>query len=479
MSPSEILQTPLTLETIKAVRNHQQRNKILLYFPDTGPVRRELYPKHMEFFAAGAQYKERLFVAANRIGKSESGAYEMACHLTGVYPDWWKGRRFTQPISAWACGSTSDTTRDIVQAKLMGEVGKEGTGMIPGDKIIHVTPRRGVPGATESAWIRHISGKNSTLGFKTYEQKRKAFEGTARHVIWCDEEPPADCYTEIVFRTLTTAGIVYTTFTPLQGMTEVVKGFLEPDNKESLKHKWFIQAGWDHVPHIPAPEKAAVLATTPPHLILTRTMGEPSQGAGAIYPIPEREITCGLFEVPASWPRVYAMDVGWNCTAALWGAKDPATGIIYIYSEHYASQGEPASHAQAIKSRGDWIPGVIDPASQGSSQIDGRKLMDMYVKLGLKLTPAGNAVETGITETWQLLVNGQVKIMSHLFNFFSEFRKYHRDDKGQGKIVKRYDHLMDCLRYLVASGREKMKIRPASAPAAPKRADLGSRGWMS
>ena len=28
-------------------------------FPDTGPHRRELYPKHLEFFAAGARYKER------------------------------------------------------------------------------------------------------------------------------------------------------------------------------------------------------------------------------------------------------------------------------------------------------------------------------------------------------------------------------------------------------------------------------------
>src|SRR6516162_8297821 len=44
------------------------------------------------------------------------------------------------------------------------------------------------------------------------------------------------------------------------------------------------------------------------------------------------------------------------------GARDPASGMVYLYSEHYQGQGEPSSHAQAIRARGDWILGVIDPA---------------------------------------------------------------------------------------------------------------------
>jgi hypothetical protein len=34
----------------------------------------------------------------------------------------------------------------------------------------------------------------------------------------------------------------------------------------------------------------------------------------------------------------------------------------------------------------------------GSSQIDGRTLMEVYRKLGLELGPAANAVEAGINE---------------------------------------------------------------------------------
>ena len=81
----------------------RRRSPFLTMFPASGPHRRELYPKHIEFFSAGAQYKERLFMAANRVGKTVAGAFETTCHLTGCYPDWWKGHRFDHATDAWAC----------------------------------------------------------------------------------------------------------------------------------------------------------------------------------------------------------------------------------------------------------------------------------------------------------------------------------------------------------------------------------------
>jgi hypothetical protein len=104
--------------------------------------------------------------------------------------------------------------------------------------------------------------------------------------------------------------------------------------------------------------------------------------------------------------------------------------LVYLYSEHYQGQGEPALHAHAIRARGAWIPGVIDPSCLGSSQIDGRTLMDLYRELGLSLQPAVKAVEAGITEVWNLLVSGQLKVLASLTNWFREFQKYPRDDKG-------------------------------------------------
>jgi len=423
-----------------------------------------LYPKHLEFFAAGARFKERLFMAANRVGKSEAGAYEVTCHATGLYPAWWTGHRFDQPVEIWASGTNSQTTRDIVQAKLFGSVHAPGTGMIPAHLIRSTQTARGLPGALEGAVVSHVSGGQSIIGLKTYEQGRQSFEGTAKHVIWNDEEPPGDVYTEQLYRTITTKGIVLVTFTPLQGMSDVVKGFLEPESDAAREFKWVIQAGWKDVPHLDDTEKRALMATTPLYQIQARTEGEPTLGSGAIYPIAETEIVTPTRTIPETWRRVYALDVGWNRTAALWGAEEPGSGILELYSEHYQGQGEPASHALAIRSRGAWMQGVIDPAALGSSQIDGRTLMQIYGTLGLTLSPAVHAVEAGLTEVWNLLVSGRLKVQEHLHNWRSEFRKYHRDEHG--KIVKAHDHLMDCTRYLVVSGRPLLRVAPKS-----------TRGW--
>lgn len=362
----------LNLDRIRAEMDYRVRNKIERFFPETGECRRELYPKHVEFFAAGAKYKERLFMAANRVGKSEAGAFEVTCHLLGQYPSWWQGRRFTEPVEVWACGTTTETTRDIVQVKLFGPVNAIGTGMIPADAILtRPRSRAGVADSFDSAWIKHVSGKYSQIALKTYAQGAISFVGTAKHVIWCDEEPPLDCYTEMRYRLITVRGLILTTFTPLAGRSDVVNSFLEPENEEAPQFKWYIQAGWQDVPHLPQAEQQAIIATTPPYQLDARTKGSPSLGVGSVYPIPKSEITCDPFPIPDNWPRAFALDCGWSRTAALWGARDPGSGVTYLYSEHYQGQGEPASHADAIRGRGAWIPGVIDPACLGSSQIDG------------------------------------------------------------------------------------------------------------
>lgn len=458
------------LAAVVAELERRQSAKFGQYFQDEGQYPRSGYPKHCEFFDAGARFKERLFMAANRVGKSEGGAFEVTAHLTGKYPSWWTGRRFDAPVEVWACGTNSETARDIVQTKLFGPADKIGEwtgGMVPPNLIAKFTRRQhGLSNSLESVWVKHASGGMSVVGLKTYEQGRKSFEGTAKHVIWCDEEPPADCYTEMLYRTLTTQGIVLVTFTPLQGMSEVVTGFIEP-TEAARSHKWFVQAGWKDVPHLSEVDKAALLATTPPYQIRARTEGEPVLGAGAIYPIAEDQIVVPTRAISATWRRVYGMDVGWNRTAAIWAAEDPGSGVLELYDEHYMGQGEPASHAVAIKARGAWMQGVIDPASAGASQKDGERLIEIYRsdELGLKLVAAENSVEAGLVAVWDRLITGRLKVQAHLTNWLSEFRKYHRDERG--KIVKANDHLMDATRYLVVSGSPYLTVKPTAVPVKP------------
>ncbi len=232
------------LEKLEAESDEERYGKFRHLFPDEttqfGEFKfwaRELYPKHMEFFRDGKNYRSRCMLAANRVGKTVAGAYESTCHLTGEYPDWWEGKRFRHPIRAWACGKTNETTRDIVQTTLLGDIEYhgarkmiDGSGIIPrdciGSDLGQIAWKQGVQDLIDTIKIKHRSGGWSKLGFKSYQQGRGAFEGTAQHLIWNDEEPPIEIYGEQLIRTATTKGILMLTFTPLAGMSDVVQQFL-------------------------------------------------------------------------------------------------------------------------------------------------------------------------------------------------------------------------------------------------------------
>ena len=205
---------------------------------------RDYYQKHLEFFRLGKTHRARCFMAANRVGKTFSaGGYELTCHLTGLYPDWWEGKKFRAPIRAWACGKTNETTRDIVQTTLLGDVeyngsrkSVDGSGVIPTELIGRdsgqLTWKQGVADLVDTVRIKHKGGGWSKLGLKSYQQGRGVFEGTAQHVVWDDEEPPMDVYGEQIIRTATTKGILMLTFTPLEGMSDVVQQFLPSNDFE-------------------------------------------------------------------------------------------------------------------------------------------------------------------------------------------------------------------------------------------------------
>lgn len=423
--------------------------QILSLYPDTGSLRRELYVPHTKFFAAGAKYRERCFMAANRVGKTYGvGGYEMTCHLTGRYPEWWTGKRFDRPIRAWACGTTGQTTRDIVQRKLLGPINELGTGLIPGDCIASYDKKAGsVPNAIETVYVKHVTGGISTVGLKSYEQGRKAFEGDEQDCVLLDEEPPIDIYTECLTRTMTTQGIVMLLFTPLQGLSDTVLLFMPGGQIPSEMGKRFvIQATWDDAPHLSQQDKDDIISSYSPHERDARSKGIPQLGSGRVYPISEDDLLVDDFEIPGHWIQAYGFDVGWKATAAIWGALNRESDVLYLHSCYKKGEEKPVVHAASVKARGEWIPGLSDPAALGRGQRDGKQLMLEYNDLGLNLIPAENPVEAGVLKLYKRMTTGRLKIFKSMTPWLEEFRIYRRDDKG--KIIKDFDHLMDCSRYL-------------------------------
>lgn len=217
------------IQLLEEKKRRARERKLFSYYPDKGDLRRELYKKHTEFFAAGFEHQERAAIAGNRCGKTTLGCYEAALHLTGLYPHWWQGRRFESAVDWWAASDTSETTRDILQLEFLGDLGEIGTGMIPKSCLVgDPTRRRGVSDAIDTVRVKHVSGGISTLGFKSYDQGRDKFQGTSKHGINLDEEPDSKIYFECLTRLMTTNGLMICTFTPLLGLSEIVLRYL-PD----------------------------------------------------------------------------------------------------------------------------------------------------------------------------------------------------------------------------------------------------------
>lgn len=224
--------------------------------------------------------------------------------------------------------------------------------------------------------------------------------------------------------------------------------------------KWCIQIDWSDVPHISEEAKAELIESIPPYQRDARMRGIPQLGSGVIYPVSQDNYLTDPFEIPSHWPKAYALDVGWNRTAAVWGAWNRDNDTIYLYDEYYVSEAPPQVHADGIKARGDWVPGVVDPASAGSNQKDGTQLITEYRTLGLNLEPADNTVEAGIHAVYRRMVSSRLKVFKTMPNWLSEVRLYRRDEKG--KIVKERDHLMDATRYLVMSGMNRAETQPVN-----------------
>lgn len=419
---------------------------------------RSNYPKHIEFFNAGADFTERAFIAGNRCGKTLTGLSEIWYHCSGQYPSWWKGKRFNKPVVVWLCGDRGEIIRDGMQPLLLGHT-ETGTGIIPKDAFAKEPDAMpGVPGGKGQYHINHVSGGVSKIIIKTYQAGKNAFESAAVDVIMLDEECPMDIYVECQMRTATTGGIVYLTFTPDSGLTDTVLHFLERP-KPGEPHKFVATVGWDDVPHLAEDVKAKLLATIPPHMRAVKTRGEPYLGAGAIYPIPVDEIAVKPFPIPQYWPRAYGFDPGWNKTAVVWGAMDPMTGVWYLYAEYYRGQAEPEVHAAAIKARGEWLSGVADPhGSRAGRGVSKESFLEAYEAQGLHLmlaNPCGpGSVELGINDVYSKLSAERLKVFNTLQNWFYEYRIYRRDDNG--KVIDTNNHLMDTTRYLMLNGESIM-----------------------
>ncbi len=446
-SLAELKETLAVLEAIDYRKTYQQ----FFYF--------EPYGKQLAFFALGAVTRERLLTSGNQFGKTTAGAFEVVCHLTGLYPQFWTGKKFTKPTKGWICGETSTAVRDTQQKKLVGEAGVDelfGTGLIPKDLFVDKPSlARGVTDAYDTIQVRHKSGGISVARFKSYEQGRAKFQGETLDWCWCDEEPPMDIYSEILARITATKGIVFTTFTSMLGETALTDRFFRNESAD----RGMVQMGLKDALHIPEAEHATIIAGYLPHERVARVYGGIMRGEGLVFTTPEENLMeSPITQIPPFWVKLWGIDFGighpFAAALILW---DRDEDVIHVHTTIRMADALSIVHADSIKRIGADVPVAWPRDGTERDSHSGEPLASIYKKHGLHMLPehatwpeGGLSTYAGVKEMDERMKTGRFKVANHLNEFFEEYRNYHYKD---GKIVKVRDDILSAVRTAIMMKR--------------------------
>jgi phage terminase large subunit-like protein len=410
--------------------------------------------------------RQKALMAANQVGKTTCGAYEVAMHLTGLYPSWWDGRRFDKANEWIVASTTNETTRDRCQKDIFGEPTDDkqlGTGAVPKELIGDKIRKPGVPNAYDTVLVKHVTGGWSKASFRAYEQGPKKFMGSRlTGGYWADEEPPSDVNSQLIRGLFATDGIGMLTFTPEEGITEVVSQFMD----DIAEGQSLTRAAWDDCPHMTQERRAMALAGIPMHERDMRSKGEPLVGSGLIFPIPQELYTVNPFEIPPHYARINGLDIGYDHPFACANAAiDRDTDTVFIYDGYRESRAMPLVHAQAIKKNGDWIPCAWPHDGMKQDPQSGKVIAEIYREHGVNMWPVpftnpppqgveegkgGNGLEAGIFQMYEMLETGRLKIFSNVKYWFEEVGRYHRKNvNGKSVVIALNEDFISAVRYAV------------------------------
>lgn len=465
--------------TLKLAANFARTGQLYTFKPNK---------KQHEHILAGATWPERLLKAGNQNGKTICAGYETAIHMTGFYPSWWDGHRFDKAVRVWIVGVSALMTRDGAQKVMLGDPSSAealGTGMIPKELIVgKPTSSRSITDGVDTFVVRHISGDHSSATFKSCEQGREKFQSEKVDIIWLDEEPPLDIYTECLTRTTVSEGIVYMTFTPLGGVTPVVDRFL----KEKPAGTHVTSMTIFDAEHISPERRAQMMASWPKHERKARALGEPYLGSNAVFEeVDSEDLKVPLMLLPngdihhkefgiidtSAWSKLWAIDFGISHPfAAVLLAWDKEYDAVYVLKCIRMAGGIPKQHAERMLAIAAAVPVAWPHDGHQRDKGSGIELMQSYKKEKLSMLPmhatfptGGYGTEAGVREMLVRMRSQRFFVAEGCSEWFEEFGSYYRKD---GLIVKKGDDLLSATRIGVMQIRSARQVALGSKKPDPK-----------
>jgi hypothetical protein len=229
--------------------------------------------------------------------------------------------------------------------------------------------------------------------------------------------------------------------------------------------------------HYTPEQRAAIIASYPPHEREARTKGIPTLGSGRVFPVSEESITQAPFQIPSYMPEIVGIDFGWDHPfGASRLAWDRDNDIVYVTAVYRQREATPIIHAGAIKGWGDWLPIAWPHDGLQHDKGSGKTLAEQYRAQGLNLLPehatfedGGYGFEAGIMDMLTRMQTGRWKVFSTCGEWFDEFRLFHRE---KGLVVKERDDVLSSSRIAA------MMLRNAITKPSNKGWGQASTSWV-
>lgn len=402
----------------------------------------------VEFFRLCKDKREVAYFSGNKSGKTYCGAKFVAQAALGPNAaEYGMEVLYDEPIDVWVGSVDYKIQRESAQREIEH--------LVPRDQIKKCwTLQNGI-------YDRIELHNGSTIGFKTYEQGRRAWQGPKRHIVWFDEEPPEEIIKEGMARLIGKNAKLIFTMTPLMGQTIVFRRFIE----ENVSYRGFVYGS--------TYENRAYL--TEEYLRTLEDMGDDDKAMrlhgqflkleGLVF----KEFNRRENLIPHIEPEkaMYAFISGWD-----FGSDHPTAFVVvgidaqenaYVFREYKEGNDIIEDHARAFLAGRKGLTVVRsfgDPsAKQWMTEMRRLREKDLRVHIvpGVNDRPSGISLINSLFRQKKLFISDACPQLLYEL----EHHRYKPKKPGQkdSDVMKENDDLLDALRYAMSSA---VKVKMSS-----------------
>jgi PBSX family phage terminase large subunit len=424
--------SPGQREAILELARRKREEPIRYFTPNRGAQE--------EFFNMCKDRREIAFFAGNKSGKTHCGAkFVVQAAMGELATEFEQEVLYHEPIDVWVGSVDYRIQREAAQ--------REVEFFLPKSVIKKMyTLQNGIVDRIELT-------NGSTIGFKTYEQGRKAWQGPKRHIVWFDEEPPEDIIKEGMARLIGKNAKLIFTMTPLMGHTIVYRRFIE----DSVPYRGYVfGTTYENKAHLDS-EYIKTMEDMSEDDRAQRLMGQFMRLEGLVFnefkrknnviphvdPEPDKYVFLGGFDFGADHPTTF-------CIAGI-----DAYENIYVFKEYKQRDASIEDHAIAWKAaKGTYQVDRIygDPsAKQWIKEM--RCLRDPTLRVrimpGINDRPSGISLMNGLFKKCKLFISEECPQLIYDL----EHHRYKQKKEGQrdGDVVKTQDDVIDSVRYCLSA----------------------------